>query len=105
MSESVTPPWEFENPVCAEVGTEIFFSKDYDEVNGTTLPQDTYKDAKKLCQSCEHVAECAEWGIRYENFGVWGGLSPADRKNLRARRTRRGRPLKENGVPISFRVK
>ena len=105
MSESVRPPWEFENPVCAEVGTEIFFSRDADELETSKVPQDTYKAAKGICQSCEHIAECAEWGIRYENFGVWGGLSPADRKNLRRRGTRRGRPLKEVGIPISFRVK
>lgn len=88
MSDSLRPPWKYEDPLCAEVGTEIFFGRDQDEPLKGALPQDMYKDAKKICESCNHSAECAEWGIKYESHGVWGGLSPADRRNFRRGVTR-----------------
>ena len=98
MSESVRPPWEFEDPVCAEVGTEIFFGKDQDELHmlSNRIPQDTYKDAKAICQTCKHLLECADWGIENEVHGVWGGLSPLDRKKIRSRLQLRGRGRPSN---------
>lgn len=84
-SDGIRPPWEFESPVCAEVGTEIFFSTDADEGGNSALVQETYRDAKRICAGCEHITECAEWGIKNEVHGVWGGLTPSDRKRLRNR--------------------
>lgn len=75
-------PWEFEKPSCAEVGTILFFSVDQDDPsfkNGS----DTYEDARKVCNSCVHRIECAEYGIKYETHGMWGGLSPRERKSMR----------------------
>ena len=100
-SDGVRPPWHFEDPVCAEVGTEIFFAADADDFNTVGIPQDTYKEARKICQTCDHVVECAEWGIRNENHGVWGGLSPAERKRLRGRM---GVGMRRT-VQVPFRVK
>lgn len=85
-SDRIRPPWEFESPVCAEVGTEIFFSRDADEGgDSSAMVKELYKEAKKICAGCDHKTECAEWGIKNETHGVWGGLSPADRKKLRGR--------------------
>lgn len=35
--------------------------------------------AKALCRTCPLQAECAELGFDFE-FGVWGGLTPLDRR-------------------------
>jgi len=35
--------------------------------------------------------ECRDWGLRYEEFGVWGGLDPTQRKRVR----------KEQGIKFS----
>jgi len=39
--------------------------------------------AKSICHTCPHKAECAEWGINKEQFGIWGGLTQADRVPIR----------------------
>jgi hypothetical protein len=35
--------------------------------------------AKSICRTCPHKAECAEWGINNERYGIWGGLTQKDR--------------------------
>jgi len=82
MTSNPRPPWEFEEPVCAEVGTEIFFPRDRDDPDAGRLV-DTTREAKRICQTCPHMAECAEWAIQREPHGVWGGTSPRERQNLR----------------------
>ena len=39
--------------------------------------------AKSICRGCSHRIECAEWGIRKEAFGIWGGLAPRERLSVR----------------------
>lgn len=81
------PPWEFEEPACAEVGTTIFFQPDKDdpEYRGTNIGRE-YEYARKVCETCPHQMECAEWGIANETHGMWGGLSPSDRNKIRSNR-------------------
>jgi WhiB family transcriptional regulator, redox-sensing transcriptional regulator len=81
----VRKPWEFEDPLCAEVGVEIFFARDSDDKQ-YVAHNTTYREAKEICRKCDHQIECAEWGIKNEEFGVWGGLSPQDMKAMRSRR-------------------
>ena len=58
---------------CDGLDTEIFFED--------TVP--AAKKAKEICSSCPLKTICAEWGIRYENHGVWGGLSAKERFLMR----------------------
>ena len=74
-------PWEFEEPLCAEVGVEIFYTDDKDEKKVESMS--TYAMANSICKKCPHKNECAEWAIKHELFGFWGGLSPKERTNLR----------------------
>jgi WhiB family redox-sensing transcriptional regulator len=39
--------------------------------------------AISICKGCPHRTECAEWGIKKERFGIWGGLSERQRRLLR----------------------
>ena len=78
-------PWEFEDPLCAEVGTEIFFAKEPDDLDGVPVAR-TYEEARKICQRCDHKIECAEWGIANETYGMWGGLTPTERSQARKKR-------------------
>ena len=42
-------------------------------------------EAKKVCDSCPVLSDCREWGLRYERFGVWGGMTPNERWDERKR--------------------
>lgn len=39
--------------------------------------------AKAMCSDCPVRNLCAEYGLKYEIHGIWGGLSPRDRIRLR----------------------
>jgi hypothetical protein len=41
---------------------------------------------KYVCGRCTHKSECAEWGLAHERFGIWGGLSENQRKEIRKER-------------------
>jgi hypothetical protein len=77
-------PKTFEKPLCAEVGYQFFYIDDEDDktVNPRTA-NSSYTIAIKICHSCVHQTDCAEWGIRKERWGVWGGLTPTDRNRIR----------------------
>lgn len=46
--------------------------------------------AVDTCKQCPIQQQCAEYGIKWEMYGIWGGLSPRQRMALRSRRA--GRP-------------
>ena len=71
-------PRNYEAPLCAQTGSGDSW---FPEVGSGTSYEIRY--ARSICGQCIHQAECAEWGIRYERFGIWGGLTELDRKNIR----------------------
>ena len=77
-------PWEFEEPLCSEVGVEMFYTDDKDDMRVDSMS--TYAMASSICGKCAHIVECAEWAIKNELFGFWGGLTPKDRTNIRRRK-------------------
>ena len=43
--------------------------------------------AKKVCRTCPHTLACLDYAIaNNETFGIWGGLSEKQRRNVRIRR-------------------
>jgi len=77
-------PWNFTNALCSQIGTEMFFIEDRDEQGLTSLAD--YKFAVSICNQCEHIADCAEWGVKHETHGIWGGLTPKQRRTARQKR-------------------
>lgn len=47
---------------------------------------ESYKQGFLICSECPLRQECAEYGIRNMEFGLWGGLTPIDRKRIRRAR-------------------
>jgi len=70
--------------MCKDMGLDLFYRED--ESKNT----DEYRKVLQLCKSCKHKIECAEWGIHKERWGIWGGLSPNERHNIRRSRRRFG---------------
>jgi hypothetical protein len=55
---------------CVGVDTEVFFS---DSPNDIRL-------AKAICEGCPVKNMCLEWANAYAEFGIFGGLTPEERK-------------------------
>jgi len=90
LSKKPTPnligPWTFKNAVCREIGGEVFFFGDSDDPNHLDTNIVNTRLAKNICLSCDHVIDCAEWGVHHEEFGVWGGLTPVEIAEARRKR-------------------
>jgi WhiB family redox-sensing transcriptional regulator len=73
-------PREFEDPLCAQSGGDFWFPEP-----GLGSTQEAIH-ARSICNSCIHQADCAEWAIHNERYGIWGGLSEFQRKQIRRQR-------------------
>ena len=63
-----------ERALCAQTDPEAFFP----EKGGST------REAKRVCSSCEVKVECLEYALENdERFGIWGGLSEDERRDVR----------------------
>lgn len=69
-------------PPCQTTDPEIWFG--YNEEKSAY-----YKTAKKFCSMCPVQTACAEYAlVAGEPEGVWGGLTPNERKKMRAAKDR-----------------
>lgn len=59
--------------LCRQVDPDLWFP----EVGGST------REAKKVCERCPVRSECLQQALaNHERFGVWGGVSERDRRQL-----------------------
>lgn len=73
-------PWQAQ-ALCAQTDPEAFFP----DKGGST------RAAKAVCARCPVRAECLAFALENdERFGVWGGLSERERRQLRARQAGSG---------------
>ncbi|MFG2245516.1 WhiB family transcriptional regulator [Spirillospora sp. NPDC048823] len=77
------PAWT-KDALCAQIGVEVFFS---DPTDRHTLAQ-----AKRICRACPVQDQCLEWALsfslRNDQYGVFGGAGPGQRRALRRERER-----------------
>lgn len=72
-------PWNFEAPLCAEIDTNLFFpDQDDNRVDA--------RHAKSICSRCDHLTDCLEWAIEYNEVGIWGGTNQKNRAAIKFRR-------------------
>ncbi|UCR74434.1 WhiB [Mycobacterium phage Ritam007] len=78
--------------VCAQTDPEVFFPEN--GVNATS--------AKKICKDCEVRAQCLQWALENdEQFGVFGGLSPHERRPLR-KAVKASQPARPSTKPCKY---
>jgi WhiB family redox-sensing transcriptional regulator len=79
-----------ESANCTSTDPEIFFSEE----------SNTVKSARKICEECPVKTECLNDAIEKDDqFGIRGGLTARERKNLRRRlRFSRPRMLSESTI-------
>jgi len=76
---------------CATTDPELFFPDRADWYSSQT--------AKKLCRSCHVIDACFAHALKHEEYGVWGGTTGVERRNMRRRMGLRYEPLDPyNGV-------
>ena len=69
------PEWH-ERALCPQTDPERFFPE-----KGSST-----RDAKAICSRCEVRTECLEYALKTDTrFGVWGGLSERERRQLKRR--------------------
>lgn len=88
---NITPPdttrddeeWR-DDALCKRVLPETFFPD-----KGSSADA---QEAKAICGSCSVRNACLEWAMTFpEEYGIWGGLTPDERKELRRTRKRANR--------------
>lgn len=42
--------------------------------------------AKQWCHTCPVIAQCAEYAMKHEDFGLWGGMSARERSDIKSGR-------------------
>ena len=71
--------WQ-DRAACRVIPVELFFPPAEQEAD----------DAKLVCQECSVKDPCLEFAITAgERFGIWGGLTPQERRSLAAKRRSR----------------
>ena len=59
---------------CAETDPEMFFPESYGR----------HRKVRAVCRACPAAAECLRWALdNDEPDGIWGGLTPLERRKLR----------------------
>lgn len=81
------PAWR-QKAACLDEDPELFFP-----IGTTGRALDQIEEAKAVCQHCPVIQECLKWALdTNQDAGVWGGMSEEQRRTLRRKRGRRGRP-------------
>ena len=72
---------DYSQAACADVeDAEIFFP------DGGKHHMQMVAAAKAICADCPVMLQCLEHGLRHEKIGIWGGMTPGERQEIRRRR-------------------
>jgi len=47
------------------------------------LTNESNEEAMAICDDCPVRQECLDYGVKHEEFGIWGGMTAKDRQRLR----------------------
>ena len=79
--------WE-DDGACRGMTPALFYPPE--GTGGRGAGSDVYRNAREVCHACPVIAECREYALTTrEPYGMWGGLTPAERRAIMAARGRR----------------
>ena len=71
---------------CSTVDPELFFPQEIEFLDGKVHSvYKNYAAAKEICSSCPLITDCLEYALNHGEFGIWGGTTEEQRRNLRRR--------------------
>ena len=79
------PSW-WDRANCAGTGPSLWFPELVAEGGAKRDATDLYVEARKVCAGCEVREECLEVGMTEHFYGIFGGLTPKERRSLRSQR-------------------
>lgn len=44
--------------------------------------------AKQICRGCQVIDECLDYALQFNEAGIWGGMTPNERRQLRRKNRR-----------------
>jgi WhiB family redox-sensing transcriptional regulator len=90
-------PWHAD-AVCHRDEAGLFFAPSK-EPTAARLARE--QAAKRVCARCPVLVECREHALlQPEPYGVWGGLTAAERRVVLARRRRAAAAASESAAPV-----
>lgn len=76
--------WQ-DGAACTDQPPELFFPENRTITEARLLVE----RARVVCADCAVRRDCLEFALRnHENFGVWGGMTPQERKAIRKQQAR-----------------
>ncbi|MYT31795.1 WhiB family transcriptional regulator [Streptomyces sp. MspMP-M5] len=90
-------PWHAE-AVCRRDEAGLFFAPSKEPTAARLAREEA---AKRVCARCPVMVECREHALlQPEPYGVWGGLTAAERRVVLTRRRRRESELQRAAAPM-----
>lgn len=65
-------PWQ-DDALCAQIDPDLFFPESGDWLAA--------RQAKEICAACPVAEQCLGVGMRF-NYGIFGGLTPSQRREI-----------------------
>ncbi|MEV7418551.1 WhiB family transcriptional regulator [Streptomyces sp. NPDC089919] len=91
-------PWHAD-AVCRRDEAGLFFAPSKEPTAARLSREEA---AKRVCARCPVMVACREHALlQPEPYGVWGGLTAAERRVVLARRRRRAGELRQNPSPAA----
>jgi WhiB family redox-sensing transcriptional regulator len=78
-------------PACADKDPELWFSFEDSGLDLKTR-REQVSEAIDICNACPVRAACLRWALDMnERHGIWGGVMPEERRNIKRNEMRRAR--------------
>jgi WhiB family redox-sensing transcriptional regulator len=76
------PDWDWRiAAACRGMDTAVFYHPDNERGPARERRE---QQAKRICQRCPVLTSCRRWALSTrEPYGIWGGMSPAQRAESR----------------------
>lgn len=81
MTSDPADDWR-DRSACRDIDPELFYPADINTLGPKTV------EAKAFCRIyCPVTGQCLAWAVDHgEDWGIWGGSTPAERRGYRSRR-------------------